>query len=115
MERDLDRIRRGLEERRDEVRSRLGTLVEVRRDPAASVSFGKRVGDGTTEAVERINQTSAARSLDGTLRAIEAAIARLDDGTYGVCVRCGAQIPAERLEAVPWTPYCVACSRAVAG
>ncbi|HEY7666573.1 MAG TPA: TraR/DksA C4-type zinc finger protein [Actinomycetota bacterium] len=110
---DLDRIRRELEARKEELRSSLGVLVEVRRDPAASVSFGKRVGDGTTEAVERINQTSAARSLAGTLQAVEAALRRIDDGTYGVCVRCGAQIPAERLEAVPWTPYCVACSRQV--
>jgi DnaK suppressor protein len=112
---DLEAIRRELEERRDEIRSRLGALVEIPRDPVAAVSFGKRVGDGTTEAVERLNQTSAARSLDGTLRAVEAALVRIDDGTYGYCVRCGAEIPAERLEAVPWSPYCLACSRAVAG
>lgn len=112
---DPQRVRRELEARRDEVRSSLASLVEVRRDPAAQVSFGKRVGDGTTEAVERINQTSAARSLAVTLDAVEAALARLVDGTYGVCVRCGAQIPAERLDAIPWTPHCLACSRELAG
>ncbi len=110
---DVERIKQELEARRDELRSSLGALVEVRRDPTATVSFGKRVGDGTTEAVERINQTSAARSLAGTLAAIDGALARIDDGAYGACVRCGSEIPAERLEAIPWTPYCVACSRQI--
>jgi RNA polymerase-binding transcription factor DksA len=92
------------------VGSRPAILVAV-----AAVSFAERVGDGTADAVERLNQTSAARSLDGTFRAIEGALERIAVGTYGVCVRCGAEIPTERLEAVPWTPYCLACSRAVAG
>jgi DnaK suppressor protein len=41
------------------------------------------------------------------LRLVREALARIDDGTFGKCVDCGREIPEARLEAVPWTPYCV--------
>ena len=44
-----------------------------------------------------------------TLREIEAAIERLDAGTYGQCGNCGQDIPAQRIEALPWALYCVDC------
>ena len=42
---------------------------------------------------------------------ITAALARIDAGTYGTCDRCGRDIPAERLEAVPTTALCVDCKQ----
>ena len=45
------------------------------------------------------------------LEAVEAALARLSAGKYGGCTLCGAQIPAERLEALPWAEYCIECQR----
>ncbi len=42
-------------------------------------------------------------------RAIEEAIHRIDAGTYGICMDCEDEIPATRLEAVPWTRLCVDC------
>jgi DnaK suppressor protein len=47
------------------------------------------------------------------LAEIEAAIARLDDGTYGTCVRCGRPIAPERLDALPWAAHCIDCQRIV--
>jgi DnaK suppressor protein len=47
------------------------------------------------------------------LALVDAAIARLDAGTYGACQRCGRPIPPERLEALPWAAYCIACQREV--
>jgi DnaK suppressor protein len=47
------------------------------------------------------------------LAAVEAAIARLDDGSYGSCVRCGRPIAPERLEALPWAAFCIECQRIV--
>jgi DnaK suppressor protein len=49
------------------------------------------------------------------LAAVEAALARLDDGTFGTCVRCGQAIAAERLDALPWAAHCIDCQRIVAG
>jgi len=44
-----------------------------------------------------------------SLADVEAALARMEGGTYGVCTRCGAAIPAERLQAVPSAQLCIAC------
>jgi len=48
------------------------------------------------------------------LAAVDAALARLDDGTYGTCVRCGRPIAPERLDALPWAAYCIDYQRIVA-
>jgi RNA polymerase-binding protein DksA len=42
---------------------------------------------------------------------IDAALARIEDGTYGTCTNCGKQIPVERLEAYPWASSCIDCAR----
>jgi DnaK suppressor protein len=47
------------------------------------------------------------------LAAVEAALARLDDGTYGACLRCGRPFAPERLEALPWAAHCIECQRIV--
>jgi RNA polymerase-binding protein DksA len=47
------------------------------------------------------------------LAQVEAAIARLDAGTYGACANCGRPIAPERLEAIPWAAYCIDCQRTV--
>ena len=100
-------IRRALEDERDELRAQLGEMKAAPRDPMASVSFGKRVGEGTSQAVERIAQVSAAKSLDAKLNDVERALAKLDDGTYGTCDVCGEPIGDERLEVIPWATLCV--------
>ena len=47
------------------------------------------------------------------LAAVDAALARLDGGTFGTCVRCGRPIAPERLEALPWAAHCIECQRIV--
>ena len=44
---------------------------------------------------------------------VEAALRRLDEGTFGACVRCGRPVAAERLEALPWAAHCIDCQRIV--
>lgn len=105
-----DPIRAVLEERRDELRAALAIITEVPVDPVAPVSFGKRVGDGTTEAVDRLTKVGTARELDASLADVERALAKLDEGTYGVCDVCGDPIAPARLEARPWSVLCVRCA-----
>ncbi|MER6415288.1 TraR/DksA family transcriptional regulator [Streptomyces humidus] len=45
------------------------------------------------------------------LAEVEAAFARVRDGSYGICRTCYRPIPVERLEILPYTPFCVACQR----
>ena len=81
-------------------------------DPAeiANLGFGKRIGDATSYAVGRMNDAYQARTIYATVADIDHALVRLDAGTYGRCVVCGNEIPAERLVAVPWAARCVPCS-----
>lgn len=57
----------------------------------------------------------AIRNLDreaNLLRNVRAALARIEDGTYGICMHCEEEIKPKRLEAVPWAPYCIRCQEA---
>ena len=74
------------------------------------ISFGKRVGDGTSVAVERLTQVAAHEQLGETLAAVQRAQANLAAGTYGVCDSCGQPVAAARLEALPWATECVPCA-----
>lgn len=64
--------------------------------------------DAATETAQRELDLTQQRRAEGRLARIDAALARVQDGTYGTCVACGRPIPAERLEIIPETPYCVA-------
>jgi len=77
---------------------------------SGSIAFGKRVGDGTSLAVERLSQVAAHDRLQQTLADVKRARAKLDQQTYGECDRCDEPIPAARLEALPWAVRCVACA-----
>ncbi|MGM9950230.1 MAG: TraR/DksA C4-type zinc finger protein [Lysinibacillus sp.] len=60
-----------------------------------------------TELFEREKDMALKAHSDDELEKIEAALKAMEDGTYGVCVTCGQDIPYERLEAVPYTLYCI--------
>lgn len=106
---DFTTLRDQLERRRAKLQVELGRLTEPPVE-GASVGFGKRVGDGTTEAVERLATTATARALAGSIAEIEVALHAIEEGTYGVCEVCGTHIPDERLEARPATARCVDCA-----
>jgi DnaK suppressor protein len=99
-----------LESRRAELRAELDGLTVVTRDPTATIGFGKRVGEGTSEAIGRIERVGQADVLAAKLADVDRALAKLDEGTYGLCDRCGAVISDDRLEALPWAVLCLSCS-----
>jgi RNA polymerase-binding transcription factor len=109
---NVDAVRANLEDRRAALESELAALTDAPRDPMGAVSFGKRVGEGTSQAVERLAQTSAAKALWTKLQDVVRALGKLDDGTYGTCDACGGPIEPDRLEAIGWATRCVACARA---
>ena len=61
----------------------------------ASVTFDRELDQGLEEGAQQ------------TLEQIERALARINDGTYGTCERCGKPIPEERLRARPWATLCI--------
>ena len=55
------------------------------------------------------------QSEENTLEQIEAALERIEEGVYGTCVGCSGRIPKTRLNAIPYTPYCVKCASELEG
>lgn len=107
---DLPAIRVTLQTRLADLDEDLAELTAIPRDPMTAVSFGKRIGDGTTEAVERLAKVGTAEQLDAMRTDVVRALAKVEEGTYGICDRCGSLIPEERLEARPWSVRCVRCA-----
>jgi DnaK suppressor protein len=109
---DTAAIREVLSARLGDLDEGLAALTATPRDPMSAVSFGKRIGDGTTEAIDRLTKVGTAEQLDAMRTDVVRALEKLDDGTYGLCDRCGALIADERLEARPWSVLCVDCASA---
>jgi RNA polymerase-binding transcription factor DksA len=108
---DFERFRVLLEEERAR---KLALLPALRADisSANAARLDSNVDDehdpeGATIAFE-LSQASALLSQSSSaLAEVDAALQRIMDGTYGVCAVCGRPIPEGRLEARPWTPFCL--------
>ena len=96
-------------------------ILETKRDAVINSSGKKtywenmestRRGDFVDQASDdnEVHVNIKLRQTDAKLlRAIEAAIARIEKGNYGVCTMCEAEISLARLQAVPWTSVCISC------
>ena len=71
------------------------------REPG-DVQFDEESGEGDTVAVERERDLALSAQARAAVEQIDAALARIEKGTYGLCVVSGLPIPKERLKAIPW-------------
>ena len=101
-----EQARATLQAKEADIVEQMETLTRPQQDQG-SISFGKRVGDGTAMAVDRLTAVSAHDTLSSLLDEVRAALAAIDDGSYGRCRVCGDVIPEGRLEARPWATTCV--------
>ena len=102
---NLNKYKDLLEKKKDELLA--ATPV---RTPA--IEPGAKSGDWIDQSSQEsdLHVRLALKQTDSKLlRAIEEAIHRIDQGTYGVCMECEGNIAAARLEAVPWTRVCIDC------
>lgn len=107
-----ERYREQLREMRDRLLGEVENVVESIRGELNSGSNLSKVpvhlADDAPEQLDAdINVIETER---GMLEEIQAALHRIDEGTFGRCVNCGKPIPSERLQAIPYTPYCVPCA-----
>ena len=105
---DLSAIEARLHAKKAELEERLGRFTAVP-EPGANLSFGKRIGDGTSEAIDRLNQIGVGNSLVARHERIDRALHKLAAGTYGTCDVCGQPIDSRRLNAAPESVTCVSC------
>jgi DnaK suppressor protein len=106
---DLEAIRTELEQRRDAARGTVDQLAAPK-EAGSAQGFGKRIGDGTVEAISRLTEIGVGRNLEESLIRIERALAKLDEGTYGICDSCGQPIAPRRLEVMPDSVLCIDCA-----
>ena len=100
----------------DQQRSLRREMDELGADPDTDdVAFDADAGfsDRSHSSEERSRVIATAGALRANLRDVERALAKLDDGTYGSCDRCGKPIGDERLEAIPWALLCIDCKKLV--
>jgi RNA polymerase-binding protein DksA len=77
----------------------------------SSAAGDQHLADHASDMFDREVDESLEENAEQLVQDIDAALARIDQGTYGVCARCGNPIPVERLDAVPYATLCVDCKR----
>jgi DnaK suppressor protein len=113
---DLDRFRSALESERDRLLHAVqavhhdGSLLDETGDLA--IGSGDHIADSASETYLRELDGGLEENAGHLLNEIESALARIDDGTYGLCTRCGRPIDPRRLEAVPYATLCIEDKRA---
>jgi DnaK suppressor protein len=107
---DLAAIEQALRSRQAEIHKKVTGLAKPP-ERGSGISFGKRIGDGTTEAVSRLNEIGVGNSLLIQGDRVDRALAKIDEGTYGICDSCGRPILPARLRAAPESVVCMDCVR----
>lgn len=103
----LEQYRRTLEAKQKELLAGSGDREDILIENAAE-EFDR--------LQQQLNREVAIRNLDREstmLKSVQAALARMENDTFGVCLRCDEEIPEKRLNAVPWAAYCVKCQEIV--
>ncbi len=106
-------LRKRLEDERARLISELKELQSDASQWGESVrdedsSYGNHMADEGTDTFEQEKEIALQRNLKSVLNEVESALKRMDEGTYGICIDCGQEIPIERLMARPYAVRCIA-------
>lgn len=104
---ERDRVQRAIEYLHEE---NPGSLEDETGELVSS-SVDDHMGDLATETFDRELDYTLEDNAEAVLAQINAALERIEAGTYGICQNCGRPIPPERLEARPWATLCIDCQR----
>ena len=80
-------------------------------EDTSGISFGKRIGEGTSQAIDRFAEVGVAQELQPIKERVERALLKIGEGTYGTCDNCGKPIAPGRLNAAPESALCIDCAR----
>ena len=104
-ERQIQRFKTRLEVRQHELR----VSIDHQLRSARGAEPEPDALDQATRQTEKELLLQTGNKEKQLLRAVESALGRIKEGTFGRCLSCGNEIGGGRLEAVPWTPYCIQC------
>ena len=109
MDRDDAKIRQRLEDERARLRGELEFLSAENQDQRDEAGVGNHIADTASDLFVSERNLAVSGNVQDLLTQVEQALQRLDQGTYGRCIRCGREINPERLEALPFTSHCITC------
>jgi YteA family regulatory protein len=103
----------------DERRRVVAAIENIHEEHPGSISdetgedavYDNHLADTATDTYDRELDYTLEENAEHVLAEIDAALQRIEEGTYGICTNCGKQIPEERLEALPWATLCIDCQR----
>jgi DnaK suppressor protein len=101
-------IRAALEAERAHLIGELGQAIQA----PGQMTYGSQAA-AATQVFEQQRDLALRDRAAQQLELVDAALARLGDGTFGTCLRCGKAIPPARLEALPWAAHCIDCQGVV--
>jgi DnaK suppressor protein len=110
----VESLRAALITRRDEITAdleRLGQEMQwlgVEQEDERG-GLGNHLAEDGSSVMEQERIGTVSEDLRDVLRQVEGALARIEEGTFGTCQRCGKPINEERLEAFPYVEYCIEC------
>jgi len=104
---ELEKYRRLLEEKKSGISADLAKTRNAEEETTEEST--QDIADKAVSSYTREFLYSLSDSDRTTLLQIDAALARIEDATYGLCSNCSTQMAEKRLMAVPWTPYCLDC------
>jgi DnaK suppressor protein len=109
---EQDDLRARMSEERDHLDTQLASIVEesfaaTQSDMSGDVGLDDESADAGTATFEREKDLSIENNVRDLLRKIDGALKRMDDGTYGLCLRCGRPIEKARLKALPYAELCI--------
>jgi DnaK suppressor protein len=103
---DLERYKKKLLDIRQRTRTEITRMMDVVLDDSQSS------GEHDHKASEAIDKEVVLENTEEHIRnAVAEALQRIENGDYGVCQDCGKNVLKARLDAIPYTPYCVDCER----
>lgn len=113
---ELDAIRQDLLDHRSTYEKEFedlesGSLNVSQSDMSGEVSYDEEFADAGTFTFERERDLSLSNNIKDLMDKVDSAMRKLDEGTYGVCERCGNAIDKARLQALPYSVLCITCKQ----
>ena len=103
---ELEKYRAALEAKQAEIGASLRNRDDIAIEKAADAIDEVQLAGERELAIRNLDRES------GLLRKVKAALARIDDGSFGTCIHCEEEIGSKRLNALPWAPFCIRCQEA---
>ena len=106
-------MRRRLEADRQQLVGDIEALQVENQAQQDDAGIGNHLADDASDVMNRERNLALRGNAEDLLSQVDAALQRLDAGSYGVCERCGQPINPERLEALPYAIHCITCQSAI--